>query len=155
MSGFAIRPAVTGRTLNMRKKQRGLAAVEFLISVPLLMIILAGITEFGTALIRYNTLNQMASDGARYAVSEIYGTASSDQIADPTAIKNMVLYGDPDGGTTPLIANLTADNIQIVKENKYVTITITYPYEPVLSTLLADLNLDFNLTTSAIMRTAL
>ncbi len=155
MRCFSINCAMTCLPAKPGRTQRGIAAVEFIISVPLILIILAGIVEFGTALIRYNTLNQMASDGARYAVTEIYGTTTSDQIADETAIKNMVLYGDPDGGTTPLIATLTAEDIEITQENKYVTITITYPYVPILSGVLSGLDVDFELSTSAIMRTAL
>jgi hypothetical protein len=96
----------------------------------------------------------MVQDGARYAVVDVYGTASSDQIADETSIRNVVLYGDKDGGTTPLLDGVT---VSIDHANKYVTVTATYPYTPVLSiipkTMVANLNIA--LTASAVMRTAL
>ncbi|MGC9458681.1 TadE family protein, partial [Vibrio genomosp. F10] len=79
--------------MSIQRKQKGIAAVEFLITVPILVLIIGGVTEFGNALIDYNTLNKMARNGARYATTDVSGTSSYDHIADETEIKNMVVYG--------------------------------------------------------------
>ena len=43
--------------------QRGLAMVEFAIALPLLVLMLLGIAEFGRLLYQYNTLLQAWKDG--------------------------------------------------------------------------------------------
>jgi hypothetical protein len=47
-------------------QQKGVAAVEFAILLPLLLLIVFGITEFGRALYAYNTLVKATRDAARY-----------------------------------------------------------------------------------------
>ncbi|MDW6002351.1 TadE/TadG family type IV pilus assembly protein [Vibrio mangrovi] len=143
------------RFLSGKLAQSGIAAVEFLITIPAVLIILVGVTEFGTALIRYNTLNHMVQDGVRYAVTDIYGTASTDQIADISNIKNVVLYGDPNGSGTAQLDTLTADDITVTHANKFVTVSATYLYVPLLSLAVMNLDLNFELSASAVMRTAL
>ncbi|SHO55473.1 TadE/TadG family type IV pilus assembly protein [Vibrio quintilis] len=137
-------------------RQQGLAAVEFVIVIPVVLVLLVGIVEFGSALVRYNTLNKMVQNGARYAVTDIYGTASSDQIASVTSIKNMVLYGHTGTGTTPLLEGVTASDITVTHANKYVSVTVSYDYTPLLSivpSVVMDMN--FDLTATAVSRTSL
>lgn len=47
-------------------KQEGVAAIEFAILVPLMMLMVFGITEFGRAFYQYNTLTKSVRDGVRY-----------------------------------------------------------------------------------------
>jgi len=52
---------------NMKRaQQRGVAAVEFAFMLILLLIIVAGIVEFGRAFWYYNALAKATRDGARY-----------------------------------------------------------------------------------------
>ncbi|MCK6262461.1 pilus assembly protein [Vibrio sp. ZSDE26] len=143
--------------MKNKQKQRGIAAIEFLVTVPVLVIIVGAVTEFGNAFIEYNTLNKMARNGARYATSEVTGTTSYDQIADETEIKNMVVYGTTAVGdsSSPLISGLTANDISIDHSNQYVTITINHTYTPrtsFLSSIFDSSGAPMNV--SAVMRTA-
>ncbi|PMJ92579.1 TadE family protein [Vibrio sp. 10N.261.55.A7] len=142
--------------MNKPMKQRGIAAVEFLITVPVLLLIIGAVTEFGNALIEYNTLNKMARNGARYATTEVTGTATYDQIADETEIKNMVVYGTTAIGdsSSALINGLSPSDISIVHANQYVTVTINHTYTPITSLFSSGFNFGVPLNTSAMMRTA-
>ncbi len=135
--------------------QKGIAAIEFLTVLPLLLLILLAITEFGQAFITFSNLNKQAQNGVRYATSGIKGTASYDQIADEDEIKNMVVYGktNPSDGDTSMVKNLTVSDVSIDHSNRYVTVTIAYEYTPIIDFIPTDMDLDFSLNTSAVMRT--
>ncbi|MGF1719968.1 pilus assembly protein [Vibrio kyushuensis] len=142
--------------MNIQKKQRGIAAVEFLITVPVLVLIIGAVTEFGNAFIEYNTLNKMARNGARYATTEVTGTATYDQIADETEIKNIVVYGTAAVGNSSaaLINGLTTNDISIDHSNQYVTVTINHTYTPITNLFSSSFEFGVPLNTSAMMRTA-
>ncbi len=135
--------------------QQGLAAIEFLITAPVVLLLLTGITEIGSAFISYNSLNKQVQNAARYAVTEIYGTSSSDRIADIDEIKNIVVYGSALAGGSPILNSLTTSDVSVTHENKYVTVSATYNYVPLLNLIPTDINFNFPLSASAVMRTAL
>jgi Flp pilus assembly protein TadG len=62
------------------------------------------VIEFGRALWVHNALADAARRGARYAVINL---------ANEEKVKNVVVYGDEDGGVTPMIPNLTTDNVTV------------------------------------------
>src|SRR3954451_5329385 len=84
--------------LTMSKKQRGVALVEFAITLPLLLAICFGITEFGRAIYTYNTLAKSTRDAARYLTTQAPGNA----VGWATA-KNLAVYGNPLGTGSPLV----------------------------------------------------
>ena len=53
--------------LNPRNRKRGAALVEFAIVVPLLLLIVLGIIEFGVMMLHQLTLVQIAREGSRHA----------------------------------------------------------------------------------------
>ncbi len=52
---------------NIKRGERGQATVEFALVLPLLLLVVLGIADFGRALNYYNTLTELAADGARFA----------------------------------------------------------------------------------------
>ena len=94
---------------NHKKNQRGSTLVEFAIGAAVFFTAMFAVIEFGRALWTHNALADGARRGARYAVNH----ASSDSVA----VKNVVVYGDPAGGTQPLVDNLTLDNVQVQYSN--------------------------------------
>ncbi len=140
----------------LRKKQQGVAAIEFLITIPLLLLFLVGLTEIGNILITYNTLNKLSQNGARYAVVDVYGTAASSPIASETSIKNVVVYGDKNAADSSkaLIDGLTTGDVQVTTSGSYVTVTIVHTYEPVMGDFdKTGLNFSLPLTASTKMYT--
>lgn len=51
-------------------KQKGMAAVEFALILPILVLAALGITEFGRALYQYNALVKGSRDAARYMAQQ-------------------------------------------------------------------------------------
>jgi Flp pilus assembly protein TadG len=51
-----------------RNRESGVALVEFALVLPLLLLIILGIFDFGRAFNYFNDMQQMANEGARYAV---------------------------------------------------------------------------------------
>lgn len=52
--------------MGIRSRQRGVAAVELGLLMPILILLAFGITEFGRAFYQYNTLAKAVRDGVRY-----------------------------------------------------------------------------------------
>lgn len=139
-------------------KQSGIAAVEFLVTLPVLLLIITVVIEFGNAFVRYSILNKSVQNAARYAVVDIYGTATSGSIANESDIKKMVMYGKKsfsDGETpTPILDSLTLDNISVTPVGNYVVVSANYDYQSIMNLLPIDALDNLTVRTSAVMRVA-
>ncbi len=91
------------------KNERGSTLVEFAIGATVFLTVMFAVMEFGRALWVHNALSDAARRGARYAVVN--------SAADVNKVKNVVVYGDPDGGTKPLVDNLSAANVNVTYSN--------------------------------------
>jgi len=97
-----------------RRGKRGNALVEFALSFGLLFSIFAGVFQFGYAYYVYNTLESAARGGARYASVRVYDSATSTPSSSYlTAVKNMVVYGNPAGTGQPVAAGLTPEKVNL------------------------------------------
>ena len=85
--------------------ERGATLVEFSIAVSVFLMVMFGVIEFGRALWVHNALADAARRGARYATLH-----KSD---DVDKVKNVVVYGDPDGAGQPMVPNLTPENVTV------------------------------------------
>jgi Flp pilus assembly protein TadG len=93
------------QTKRFDSSERGASMVEFAIALTVFFTAMFGVIEFGRALWAHNALTDAARRGARYATLH---TAA--EIGD---VKNVVVYGDPAGGTQPIVPNLTPDNVTV------------------------------------------
>ncbi|MGR5449463.1 TadE family protein [Vibrio sp. PNB22_3_1] len=133
-------------------KQAGIAAVEFTLLLPLLLLFIAAVGEFGNILIKYNTLSKAVQNGARIAVTEVYGTANPDAIASYEEISNAVIYGStkPPTSAQPVLDAIT---ITISQDGNSVTVTAKYPYQALLLPFLDNfISSNLILTSSSVMR---
>jgi Flp pilus assembly protein TadG len=74
--------------------ERGQAAIEFALVLPLLVAFVLLIADFGRLFNAYNDLNQMAADGARFAaVGNFPGSAGLLATADTKATKSATISG--------------------------------------------------------------
>lgn len=92
-----------------RKQQRGSTLVEFAIGATIFLTLMFGVVEFGRCLWTHNALSDAARRGARYAINH--------PSTDASAVKNVAVYGDPAGGTKPLVDNLTTANVNVQYSN--------------------------------------
>jgi Flp pilus assembly protein TadG len=108
-----MKPAYTkfGRRSGSR---RGTSMVEFAIAFPMLFAFFSGTFLFGYSFYIYNRLGNAVRNGARYASTLTYASGSSTPTtAYLTAVKNMVIYDNPAGGTTPVIPGLDASKVNV------------------------------------------
>mgnify|MGYP003865886925 CR=1 FL=1 len=98
-----------------RRRQGGNALIEFALAFGFLFPLLAGAFQFGYAFFIYNELQNAVRHGARYAA---YKTYDSDTATPSTAfansVKNAVVYGDPAGGSIPIVPLMNSGNVKLV-----------------------------------------
>jgi len=100
--------------------------VEFAIILPLLVLLLFGVTEIGRALYQQNMLHRALTVGARFlthkeGIIELNPgntppscTGIDTYDADVIIAKNLILCGVEDcGGKNPILPNLTSDGIDV------------------------------------------
>ena len=110
--------------------ERGTTLVEFAIGVTVVLTSMFAVVEFGRALWTHNALADAARRGARYATLHSAG--------DIEQVKNVVVYGNPAGGSQPLIPNLATTNVAVNYSNfalnkGTVTVSVTnYQFQFVL-----------------------
>ncbi|MFN2452770.1 MAG: TadE/TadG family type IV pilus assembly protein [Pyrinomonadaceae bacterium] len=104
---------MTGKHVATNRRSRanecGAMLVEFTIAAAVFLAVMFAIIEFGRALWTHNALADAARRGARYAVNQ--------SASNTAAVKNVVVYGDPAGGTSPLVHNLTTNNVAVQYAN--------------------------------------
>lgn len=97
-----------------RKSEEGSILVEFALSVFLMVTVFAGVFQFGYTFYAYNTLVNSVREGSRYASLKPYDSATgTPSTAFQTAVQNFVVYGDPNGGTVPVVRGLSTSNVNL------------------------------------------
>lgn len=116
--------------------QRGVAMVEFAITLPLLLLLLLAIAEFGRMLYQYNSLLQASRDASRYAASEAWNNGETELGEGlKTQIRNVAVYGVPSSqsGFPPVVPGLTPEHVQVsAPDAEHVQVSITYNFCPVI-----------------------
>ncbi|MCP1441010.1 Flp pilus assembly protein TadG [Pseudomonas sp. GGS8] len=116
--------------------QQGVALVEFTLVLPLLLLLLLSLGEFGRMLYQYNVLLQASRDADRFVASQAWdstlGTISlSSTLLDQT--KNVAVYGVPSAAGSAVVSGLTTANVAVsAVGTDHVRVTITYNFCPVI-----------------------
>lgn len=127
------------------RPSRGLAAVEFAITAPLLLFLLLAGAEFGRAFVHYAKLDYSIRNAARF-VSEnaINGTTGVVSISATTATeaKNLAVYGNVNGTGAAWLPNYQVGQVTVVNAGgDNIRVTATYPYQPMLGATLPSFGL--------------
>ncbi|NWL75553.1 pilus assembly protein TadG [Pseudomonas taiwanensis] len=121
--------------------QRGVAMVEFAITLPLLLLLLLVIGEFGRMLYQYNSLLQAGRDAGRYIASKAWNRTlgTIDLTSDPQLLirtKNIARYGVPVAqygkAVVPGAADMTVDVTVVPGTTDHVQVSISYTFQPVI-----------------------
>jgi len=132
---------------NRIRLQRGIAMIEFAITLPVLLFLLLATAEIARAISQYNTLTKAVRDGARYAASQAAGASGSTGLIlitpqMQTAVANLVATGNSAGSGAALLPGLSAANVTVADAgNGYVSITASYSYRPMIGSTLPTFGL--------------
>jgi Flp pilus assembly protein TadG len=136
------------RPARARRNEAGTSVVEMAIVLPLLLLLVFGIGEFGIAFTRWNSLTNATREGAREgvvfrnpcnagAVTTLIGT-TIENFADSSGL-------DPASINTTVVGACTGTGTQL-------TVTATSSYDYIALSALAGLGPTMNLTARSVMR---
>lgn len=147
---------------NRPGRQRGVAAVETVIVLPVLLLAFLATAELGRAMFHYNTLTKSVRDGARYlSTSALDDFTNVIDITSATenAAKNLALTGNEAGVGDTVLPGYTVAHLSLdVADAEHVSLIANYPYQPMLFNTLPtfgfgnDIPLQFTMQTSVTMR---
>jgi Flp pilus assembly protein TadG len=116
--------------MKVLKDQKGQALVEFAVILPLLLLLIMGIIEFGLMLNSYLTVRNVSREGAR---AGIVGSTNAE-------IENTIISTSPNLEESKLTINITPTEGSR-KSGDTLTVQLTYKYElivPIISSLLGN-----------------
>jgi hypothetical protein len=113
-----------------RQSQAGSVMVEFALLTPILVSLFLGVIFYGYDFYTYNRLEEVTRGGARFASALDYDVLNSKDPPVTNCVKcsmalnksnsdlalrtvNFAVYGDPAGGTQPIIEGLTTANVAV------------------------------------------
>lgn len=97
-----------------RNGERGTTLLDFAIAATVFFTLLFAVIEFGRLFWTHNALRDAARRGTRYAIIR------KDDPASITAVKNVVVYGDPNANPStaqPVVPGLTTSNVNVEYQN--------------------------------------
>jgi Flp pilus assembly protein TadG len=150
----------SGHKWNLIRDEHGGALVEFAIVMPLLMLIVGGIIDFGTLYYNKQVLTNASREGARAAVVrqlDADGNKIIIQESDiQTTVENycgnhgLLEFGE---STTPTVS---APGVSTMAYPNDLTVTVSYTHTFLLSSLLnlfgAEIGPTINLSTATVMK---
>src|SRR5437667_12127656 len=100
---------------NRLGSRRGNAMIEFALASLILIPMFFGAFQFGYTFYVYNLLCSQIRAAARYGSIRTFnaGNAAS-KTAFSTAVKNVVIYGNPDGSGTVIEPGITAAKLEVL-----------------------------------------
>lgn len=105
--------------------------------MPILLLLLYAIAEFGNMFYQYSLLADAARDADRYlgsnAITDSSGVATISTTAT-NATKNLVVYGNAGGTGSPQLPGLAVGQVTVATQTDasgatVVTVSVAYPYQ--------------------------
>ncbi len=131
-----------------RRMQAGTSVVEMAIVLPLLLVLVFAIGDFGIAYTRWNSLTNAVREGARAGVVFRTPCNAATVTSDvENTVSNFAASSGLDGGaiTTTVINSCAGTGTQM-------TVTSTIPYNYIAISALAGLTPTLNLSARSVMR---
>ena len=95
---------------RFRRDEQGVQLLELAIVLPIMLLLFAGVAEFGRYFYEYTTLAKGARLGARYLSSKSVMSTENDWVGNA---KNMVVFGNITGTGDPIMPGLTTGNVDV------------------------------------------
>ena len=129
-----------------RRRQRGVAMVEFAIGVPVLLLLLFVTVEVARFLNQYSILTDAVRDASRYVAGAamqgttgliVQGPAWAALVAQG---QNLAVYGNLAGTGAPLLPGLSVADVTVTADTvgDNVTVSAAYPYQGIFGGSMPD-----------------
>jgi Flp pilus assembly protein TadG len=148
--------------VGFKRAQRGIAAIEMAITLPVLLLLLVGTAELGRAFYQYNTVTKSIRTAVRYLADHaIDDTSGVVQLSaeKQTAAKNLTIYATTSGGGEPIVAGLDAGDVTVTQiDSSHFEVTVNFNYQPIFLRIptfgysASDVDTGLALTASVTMR---
>jgi Flp pilus assembly protein TadG len=145
-----------------KRAQRGIAAIEMAITLPVLLLLLVATAELGRAFYQYNTLTKSIRGAARYlSIEATDGESKVIELSSDkqTATRNLVVYSNTAGGGDPIVAGLDAGDVTVAQiDGSHFEVTVSFDYQPIFLRIptfgysASDVDTGLTLTASVTMR---
>ena len=136
---------------RLRRDEGGVALVEFALVLPLLLVLLFGMLDFGRAFNYWIDSTHLANEGARWAVvNKNPGAGTLQQYLQQQADTSELRDGGSSSVPDPMQVCVSFPNGSVVGEPVKVTASVTYHWLPFLGKHIGVLNT--TVTGSSIMR---
>lgn len=98
-----------------KNSEKGIATIEFAITAAFFLMMIVAVVASGHFFWTHNAIVESTRRGARYAASQCNPSDNNCPGRDTALerVQNMVLYGTPEAGTEPLVANLQRSQIAV------------------------------------------
>lgn len=117
---------------SVLSRTKGVAIVEFIIVLPICLILIMATAEFGRVFMQYNTLTKSVRDGVRYvAANALVGSTGVVSIngAVQAQAQNLVVYGNTAGTGSAILPGLITGAVTVASPGgSRVSVSVTYPY---------------------------
>lgn len=113
------------------RKQRGFAAIEMVIALPVLMLFLIMVIEIARAMIELNTLNKAVRVGARYAATQTDGAGCGPLLNQTSNIQKMVAKGSLSDNAGALLTDMGENDVTVTcSDGVHVIVSAAYTFQP-------------------------
>lgn len=112
--------------MNKRNNQRGAAAVEFALILPVLLLILFGVIEFGLVMFNKQVITNASREGARFGIVSDTPRKTVGQITGEVTRytdKNLITFSKI---STPLVVSVPSPCVSFGND---LTVNVTYRYD--------------------------
>jgi hypothetical protein len=131
---------MSGRQVSPPRRERGQALVEFALVLPILLILLLGILDFGRGIAAYNSVSNAARSGARVAiVNQDADAIEAAVMSEAISLGEVEVEFDPDVNDQPACpAEDCCPHIGCIVE---VRVTSSYvPATPIFSAIVGSID---------------
>lgn len=118
---------MTKSILQLRRHQGGQSIVEFAMASVLFFTVLFGVIQFGLAVWQYNTMSNLAQQGARWA--SVRGSASS----MPATLDQLRAYVNSISLGIPVTVTATPSSPSTVTPGSPISVQVSSSFSPVTS----------------------
>jgi len=114
------------RSRKVWRSETGAEFIEFALALPVLLLVILGIMDFGMMFQQYEVITNAAREGARVAVLPNYNPATD----APARVQQYINASFLSGGGTVTVLPPTTANVNIGGNcMTTVTVTVTYPHQ--------------------------